>query len=409
MKKLQENIYIIKKKSSKKNSQPTIAFIHTIPATSLHLYFPLPERLRDEGFKVLFFFKKGEEADTIRKKAFIVKTLPLSRNPFSPGNIIAIPILAFYLRSNDVDIVETSTPVASVVGRIAATIAKVPIKINTVRGTFPRETHRIKYILFNLAEKVLHRTTTFTITINEKDKQEFIDKGFATIKDIINIGCGGVGVDFSRFNIENCTREVENYRKILGILENEYVVTFIGRLSKEKGVDDFLKVVSMLIDDGICLKALIIGDVLKNEHARITFKEIQSFLSNKKIEDKVIFLGFRNDIPNLLALTDVLILPSRREGFGMVIAEAAAMRKPAVAYRSRGTEEAILNGRTGILVENGDVVSLKEAVKILLRDADKRKLMGEAAFTRARERFDKEIIIKRYIKLFNIMLSKRYA
>lgn len=389
-----------------KKLKPKVAFIHTIPITSLMLYFPLPERLKQKGYEVLFCFAPGKEANLIRNIGYEVKTLPLSRNPFSPGNLIAAIMLIHYLRSRRVDIVETSTPVASVIGRIAATLAGVPIRINTVRGTFPKETHPWKYRLFIIAERLLHRTSTFTITINEKDKQEFLKKGFATTDKIINIGCGGMGVDFNKFNRLVYEKEIMERRSNLGIKSGDYVVAFIGRLTREKGIDDFLKVVCILLKKGLNVKGLVIGDVLKGEHQGISIDHIKAYLVDQGIEDKVMLLGFRSDVANLLSVSDVLVMPTRREGFGMVIAEAAAMGKPTVAYSCRGTKEAIDDGVTGILVENGDVQALACAVGELLEDEGRRKALGEAAFLRAKERYDQAVVLNKYLNIFDMLLSR---
>lgn len=380
---------------------PKIAFIHTIPKTTVLLYWPLPERLRQKGYDVVLCFGSGPEADVFKKKGFKVKEISISRSPFSPGNLRAVLELARYLRSEEIDIVETSTPVASIIGRTAAVLAGVPVKINTVRGSFPRETHLREYRLFNFAEKFLSKKTTFAITINETDKLEFIEKGYADRENIINMGCGGVGVDLSEFNRSTGEGEISERKENLGINPNDYVITYIGRLTEEKGIGDFLQVSSTLNEKGMDFKALVVGDTFEGEHHKITIDDIRKYVSEHDLEERVVLTGYSRDLPGILSVSDVLVLPTKREGFGLVIAEAAAMGLPAVAYRCRGTEEAIIEGETGVLVDNGNVELLTDAVEELGQNENKRNSLGEAAFARAKAKFDQERVLGKYVEVFD--------
>ena len=211
----------------------------TIPATALRFYMPLGRELRNNGYDVTFCFADGAEAEAVRREGFQVQTLSMRRKPFSLGNAIAVFQLAVFLRKNEVKVIETSTPVASLVGRIAAVVARVPVRINTVRGMFPRDTHRWQSALYDTVETVLHHASSFTIAINEKDELELLDKGFARQDRIVNIGCGGVGVDTEEFDPQRYDYPTKKkQREMLGIGKDDFVVTYVGRLTTEKGVLD---------------------------------------------------------------------------------------------------------------------------------------------------------------------------
>lgn len=378
-----------------------IVLISTIPMSSVFFYLPLAKELRKDGHEVIFCFADGTEASVISSEGFQVEILGMRRNPFSLGNFASVVKLAIFLKRNDVRVIGTSTAVASFVGRLAAVIAGVPVRINTVGGMFPMETHKWQSLLFDFAELFLHRITSYTITYNEKDKKELLTKGFAKQDKITNIGCGFLGVNLKEFDPtrrdQTTLREI---KKKLGMQENDFVVTFIGRLTEEKGILDYVEVVTELLKKNHDVRGLIVGDVPIGEHKAITRAKLENILRDKRIYNKVLITGHRDDVPEIIAISDVVVLPSKREGFGMVLAEAAAMEKPVVAYRSRGVEEAVINGKTGFVVEPGDVLGFTKAIQCLHDDSNIAREIGQAARKEAVERFDQEKILKSYLEIY---------
>jgi glycosyltransferase involved in cell wall biosynthesis len=125
------------------------------------------------------------------------------------------------------------------------------------------------------------------------------------------------------------------------------------------------------------------------------------------IKNKVRFLGERDDIPQLLAISDMLVLPSYREGLGMVLLEAAAAGKPVVTTNIRGCRDVVIHGETGLLVPPRAVEELADAILDLLRDADKRKRMGDASRRRAEERFDQKVFFDQMDELYKQLLREK--
>jgi len=117
------------------------------------------------------------------------------------------------------------------------------------------------------------------------------------------------------------------------------------------------------------------------------------------------FLGFRQDIPSLLALAEALVLPSLNEGFGLVLLEAMAMGKPVVASAVGGIPEVVLDGRTGLLVPPADPEALAVAILRLLEDPRAAQRLGEAGRERARESFSREAFIQAHRKLYGELLG----
>ena len=380
--------------------------ISTIPITVKSFYLQIAEALKQNGLEIFFAFSKGPEADIIGKLGYKFKILPMSRNPFYPGNILSIPILALFLRKNKIYIIETTTPVASVVGRVAAIIARVPIRINTIRGLFPKGTHKYPAMLFNLVEKVLLPFTTLTITINREDQAKMLSKGQSDSSNVIIMPCGGCGVDLRKFNIEACSpEELARLRSEFKIDEDDFVVTFIGRLASDKGIFDLIEIIRMLNDSNVKFKFLIIGEAVQGEHDAINSRQLRALLNEERLGKKTIVTGLREDVPAILAISHIVVLPSYREGFGLVLAEAAAMGKLAVAYENAGTMEAIDDGHTGILVEKGDVKGMARAIEGIARDTATYEAMSKSAFEKAQREFNIEFVIDKYKQLYEGFLN----
>jgi glycosyltransferase involved in cell wall biosynthesis len=166
------------------------------------------------------------------------------------------------------------------------------------------------------------------------------------------------GIDVRNYEVRSQTSEV---RKNLGIKEDEKVLSIIGRLVPQKGVGFFLDALSHL-SPGTShqLKVLIVGEgPLKNS--------LQSTVHSQQLEEKVKFLGLRKDVPEILGITDILVLPSTREGLPMILLEAMAAGVIVIATRVGGTPELIQDGVNGYLVESGDVEGLKRRLEEILK------------------------------------------
>lgn len=375
--------------------------VATIPITIKSFYLQVADKLKESDIDVTFSYSKGAEANNISNLGYDAKIIPISRKPFHPGNIFAILSLATYMLRNRTDIVETTTPVASVVGRLAALIARVPLRINTIRGLFPKDTHRYQSTLFDLVERVLSSRTTLTVTINSEDRQQILSKKRRDPNSVIILPCGGCGVDLKAFDKSTYTVErINAIRSQLSVGEEEFIVTFIGRLARDKGIFDLIELARMLKDYLTQFKVIIVGEAFRGEHISISSDHLRAYICKEGMNTEVIVTGLREDIPAIIAASDVIVLPSYREGFGIVLAEAAAMGKPTVAYTNAGTREVIDPGETGILVEKGDIRSMACAIAKIAEDADMYNTMSISALKKARREFNIEAVIEEYRRIY---------
>ena len=179
------------------------------------------------------------------------------------------------------------------------------------------------------------------------------------------------------------------------------VVGFVGRLVEEKGILDLLeaaKAVSSKIPD---VQFLIVGpyDEQKPDALRPDVAERYG------VGERCRFLGMRDDMPELYAMMDVLVLPSYREGFPRAPMEASAMGVPAVVSDIRGCREAVEPGVNGLLFPVGDAKALAEALLELLSDDEGRVRMGKAGRAMAEDRFDEQKVFERVIREYERLLE----
>ncbi len=182
------------------------------------------------------------------------------------------------------------------------------------------------------------------------------EEGFAVARRIEVIR---PGIELQRFRPERANgREVASLRK-----GGSRVIGTVARLVEQKAVQVLLDAAGRLIGEGLDLRVLIVGDGPQQTMLQGRVKQLG-------IDEKVDFLGYREDVVSAYAAMDVFVLPSRFEGFGIVFLEAMAMGVPVVGTRVVGSEEAVQEGKTGLLVQSDDAPALAAAVRRLLEDPD---------------------------------------
>ncbi len=190
-------------------------------------------------------------------------------------------------------------------------------------------------------------------------------------------------VDTERFRPDNDGLAL---RREWGVEPDEVLVGQVGRLSAWKGPEDLLAAAAQVAARRDKVRFVLVGDVVPGEEERLGRLRAQSAALG--LEDRVIWAGFRTDVPQVMAALDLLVLPSRLpEPFGMVLLEAMATGKPVIATDQGGPREIVRDGETGFLVPPGDPTALAKAISTLAADAALRRQMGLAARARAVQRF----------------------
>jgi glycosyltransferase involved in cell wall biosynthesis len=191
------------------------------------------------------------------------------------------------------------------------------------------------------------------------------------------------GTDLSAFR-PGVNREAT--RSSLGLKPADIAVAIVGRLTPWKGHRELLRAVGALAGEQANVKLLVVGEVAFWED--IYEAELRRMAEDLRVADRVRWLGFRKDVPDILAASDIFALPSVDEPFGRAIVEAMACEKPVVATRSGGVPEIVVEGETGLLVSPGDDGELAAALRQLTGSEELRRRMGKAGRERAMRLFD---------------------
>lgn len=340
----------------------------------------------------------------LRKQGLHMIEIPIERKISPWANIKSVIKLYTLMKKEKYDIVHVHTPIAAVLGRIAARLAGVPSVVYTAHGFYFHEgMSKFKYALFFSLEKFLAALfTDWLLLVSKEDYRLCAKHKFKNKERILHI-CDGVDI-YHKFNPKAVDGGVcQKIKKELAIGDKDIVLTFIGRLVREKGIFELLEAFGKLKENRPGAKLLVVGDILVSERDQQSYK-----LIIKKLEDRqIIWTGFRKDIPELLAVTDIFILPSYREGLPRTIIEAMAMGKPIIATNIRGCNEEVDNNKNGFLIAAGSSMELFERMALLYDDCRKREIFGRCSRQIAEERFDEAKVVKKQLELFDKLCSLR--
>ncbi len=258
-------------------------------------------------------------------------------------------------------------------------------KIAGVRTVLMR--HQLDHIK-PLTRILLKNCTDSIIAVSDAVRQVLVQDGIHPEK----IEVVYPGTDLNRFRCTEKRREMA--RISLGIGSEDFVIGTAGKLNHGKGIYELLEAGEMLAAANDRIKLLYVGDGDKKDR-----QELEQRISEKKMQDRVILTGFRNDVHDLYAAMDIFALPSKYlESFGLVLVEAMAASLPVVAAAKGGMVEIIEDGESGFLVEAGNSMALYAALKKLLDDAPLRRRFAENGLTRAQQLFSIEAMNKDFLK-----------
>ena len=318
---------------------------------------------------------------------------------FKPRDLKALVKLYRLIRRERPHIVHTHTAKAGFVGRLAARLAGTPIILHTYHGHVLHGYYNpLKTWLLRRMERVLARITDCIIAVSEQVKQDLVSYGVAPPEKITVIPLG-----FDLQSFLNCEKYRGEFRRELGLNDGARLIGIVGRIFPIKNHRLFLDSAVQVASQEPACRFIIVGDgVLRPEmerHAR-----------ELGIADKVIFTGWRRDLPRIYADLNVLVVSSDNEGTPVSAIEAMASARPVVGTRVGGLPDIITDGENGYLVPSRNPEALAEAILRLLRDPELACRMGRAGQTMAKERFKIQRLISDMEGLYeNLLIKKRIS
>lgn len=292
-----------------------------------------------------------------------IHTLRLERSPFSPVNLKGYGDLKKLLAENEYDIIWTNEPVMGVMTRFAARNArKKGTKVLYMAHGFHffKGAPLLNWLMWAPTEIIMAHFNDILVTINWED-YNWAKKHTATpvIKHI-----DGIGVDFS--DREGVISRDEK-RSQLGIKPDDILVLSVGELQKRKNHQVIIESIANLKNDKI--KYIICGQGVLENH-------LKSVVEKNNLQNQVFFLGYRQDIPEIMSACDIFAHPSVREGLGLASLEAMASGLPLITSNVQGVPDYVENGVTGYMCAPRDVEAFTRNINTLVSDKSLREKIG---------------------------------
>lgn len=316
----------------------------------------------------------GEFLERVEHECGAVAEYPI-RRLYGPATLRRQLQFARDLRRGRIQVVHTYGFYANVFGVPAARAARVPLVIASIRDTgdhLSASRRRLQRLACRFADCVLVNA--------EAVREHLIGDGFPESK----IAVIRNGINLQGFSARAGS---DALRRALGLPAFGPLVTVVSRLNPMKGIETFLEAARSIAERLPEAHFLVVGDSEPALGQTSYRARLEAMAAQLGLAGRVLFLGFRSDVADLLAVSTISVMPSLSEGLSNVLLEAMAVGVPAVATRVGGNPEAVEHGVTGLLVAPGDATALAHGVTLLLEHPHLAKCYGEAARQRVRERF----------------------
>jgi len=312
--------------------------------------------------------------------------VPHLRRPVSPvADCLALWRLRREIRSLKPDIVHTHSSKAGFLGRVAARTAGVPHIVHTPHGhVFEGYFSWVATRTFAALERLAARWTDRIITLSDEEGRDHLKMGIGRPEQFVTIPSG---VDLDAVTAASPVRLVSG-RPVIGA---------VARLVPIKGLHYLVDAAPEILRRCADARFLLVGDGEMRPALEAQARALG-------LSDRIVFAGYREDIPSVIAGMDLVVLPSINEGMGRVLVMAMALGKPIVATRVGGVAELLGDGEAGLLVPARDPIALAEAISTLLHDPARARNLGEAGRRRA-PRYSAEAMLDALTKVYREVMT----
>ena len=309
------------------------------------------------------------------------------------GSLKSIWALYRFFKKEKFDLVQYSTPNASMYGAVAAKMAGVPVRLYCQWGMVYVTMKGIKRKVFENIERMVCRFSTH-VQPDSKGNLDFCRANglYNENKSCVIWNGSAKGLNLEAYDINKKEEYAHEIKQQYGIPENVPVIGFVGRLGREKGCHELFRAFQRVKKEFPTAKLLFVGPIEKKETME------PDMLQYFETCDDIIKTDRVNHVEKYTSAMDVYVLPSYREGFGMGVVEASAMGVPVVVTKYPGPSSAMEEGISGYSVPVKDVDQLTEYILQFLRNPSNAKKMGLQGRKWVEERFDQKVFIQKYME-----------
>lgn len=311
--------------------------------------------------------------------------------------------LTRFLRTHSIDLIRTYGLQAHLFGRICGAFAGVPVHITSIRSTDPwRKWHHSTLDRMTSGLTDLYLSNSEAGTRMTRQREGIVPRKTMTIHN-------GIDVEFVRSKAIDRPEIAAQYRRELGIDLSAPLIGIIATFRKMKGHAVLIDALPDVLRAHPSVKCLFIGGAFVAEPEYEG--ELRQHVRSRQLEHAIIFTGFRRDIPELLSLLDVVVLPSSWEGLPSSILEAMALRKPVIASAVGGIPEIVVHEQTGLLISPQNPRQLADALLRLLSSPDMAVRMGQTGYERVKAAFSLDAMVAKTEAIYAELLCQkgRYA
>lgn len=375
--------------------------VSTIPL-SLNVLLKGQLKFLSQKFEVTAISGAGKDLEEVRQREGVsVHEIEMQRHISPIKDLVSLFKLYLYFKKEKPQIVHSITPKAGLLSMLAAKLAGVPIRMHTFTGLiFPSKTGVMQKLLIKM-DQLLCWAATNIYPEGQGVKNDLI-KYKITSKPLKIIANGNVnGIDTQYFSKEHFLEtQLRELKYKLGITEEDFIFIFVGRLVRDKGINELVEAFSKLKTQNS--KLLLVGSFEQELDPLLpeTIKEIEQ---NKNI----IAVGFQKDVRPYFAISNALVFPSYREGFPNVVMQAGAMELPGIVSDINGCNEIIINGQNGVIIPAKNRITLQEEMERLVEDKQRYEFLKKNSRPMIINRYSQELVWNELLEEYHHLLQEK--
>ena len=370
------------------NKPKKLCAIATIEGTMNSFIIPAMEYFVEQGYDVTLVCTMSDDFIKKNSSKFHCINIPMKRG-IAISDMIKMPFKFWRLfRKEKFDYVQYATTNASFYACVPAKLCGIKTRVYCQWGLLYVGYEGIMRKLYKWVEKFLCSMATHITVASKKNLEYAVAEGLMPASKATVIGDGGtVGVDLSVFNVEKRDEYKVEVLKEHPELKDRLVYGYVGRIETDKGIGELLEAFLSIERNDCAL--LLIGPF---DELRCDIPE--SLIENAKTSGRVVFHGFSKDVPKYMSAMDILVHPTYREGFSMVIQQAMAMECAIITTNVPGPSEVIEEGVSGLLVPDHSAKDLANAMIQIADDEAQRISFAKAGIERVRKLFNRQRMLE---------------
>lgn len=356
----------------------------------------------DHGFECTVVTSDGDAIEKFKEDENCkVKIINMNREVTLFKDLVSLIKMIVFLANERPTIVNSGTPKSGLIMMIASFITRVPIRIYTLHGLRLETITGFKKNVLMTTEKIAMYCSTKTLAVSPSLRTKAIDLKLINATKIAVIGKGSNnGVDLERFrDTKNTNESLLTIRRENNIDEKDFILGFVGRLTKDKGIEELVLVFQNILDRGYDVKLLIVGLFEAND---VISDRTKNIIIN---HPKIVYVGYQDNPVPYFHLMDLFLLLTKREGFGNVAIEAASIGLPVIVNDVTGAKDTLVNNKTGYILDAQSLPEVADKIIYLYTHEKFRKKLGENGSQWVNEHFSQESIHKKLNAFYLDQLS----